>query len=50
MNAADRQIFYFDIWDMDWEMYLKNLIPGMRLYLAKDPMDTLEVGRAKFKK
>lgn len=50
MNPADRQIFYFNIDDMNWELYLKNLIPGMRLYLAKESMDTLETARARYRK
>jgi len=50
MNPTDRQIFYFNIDDLDWETYLKHMIPGLRVYLIKDPMNTLEVGRAKYKK
>ncbi|KAL6257521.1 hypothetical protein P5V15_011094 [Pogonomyrmex californicus] len=50
VNPADRQIFNFDISSVDWETYIKEMIPGMRLYLANDPIDTIEKGRAKYRK
>lgn len=50
MNPADREIFNFNIDNLDWESYLKHMIPGMRVYLVNDPMETLEEGRAKYRK
>ncbi|KAL6433313.1 hypothetical protein ACFW04_006475 [Cataglyphis niger] len=50
MNPADREIFDFNIDDLDWESYLKHMIPGIRVYLFKDPLDTIEKGRAKYRK
>ncbi|EZA62096.1 hypothetical protein DMN91_007880 [Ooceraea biroi] len=50
VNSADRQIFNFDIGNLNWEDYIQHMIPGIRLYIAKDPLDTLEQGRAKYKK
>lgn len=47
---ADRKIFNFDINNLNWESYLKHMIPGLRVYIAKDPMDTVEKGRQKYKK
>ncbi|XP_072758532.1 fatty acyl-CoA reductase wat [Anoplolepis gracilipes] len=49
-NLADREIFDFNIDNLDWESYLKHMIPGMRVYLLKDPMETLEKGRKKYRK
>lgn len=50
MNPADREIFNFNIDDLDWESYLKHMIPGMRVYLMNDPLDTIEKGREKYRK
>lgn len=50
MNLADREIFNFNMDNLDWESYLKHLIPGMRIYIANDPMETVEQGRAKYRK
>ncbi|XP_011882612.1 PREDICTED: putative fatty acyl-CoA reductase CG5065 [Vollenhovia emeryi] len=50
VNSADRQIFNFNIDSLDWESYLKNLIPGARVYIIKDPMETVEKGREKYRK
>ncbi|XP_018317066.1 fatty acyl-CoA reductase 2 [Mycetomoellerius zeteki] len=50
MTPADRQIFNFNINNLEWESYFKNMIPGLRLYIAKDPMDTLDEGREKYRR
>jgi len=50
MTLADRQIFNFDMDNLEWESYLKHMIPGMRVYIMKDPLDTLDKGREKYKK
>ncbi|XP_028048936.2 LOW QUALITY PROTEIN: fatty acyl-CoA reductase wat [Monomorium pharaonis] len=50
MNRADRKIFNFDIDHLNWESYLKHIIPGVRVYLMKDPMETLEQGRQKYRR
>ncbi|XP_012221713.1 fatty acyl-CoA reductase wat-like [Linepithema humile] len=50
MNPTDREIFYFNIEDIDWEIYLKNMIPGMRLYLAHESLDTMDVAKARYRK
>lgn len=50
MNLADREMFDFNMDNLDWESYLKHMIPGMRVYLINDPMKTLEEGQAKYRK
>ncbi|XP_018343278.1 PREDICTED: fatty acyl-CoA reductase 2-like [Trachymyrmex septentrionalis] len=50
VTPADRQIFNFNMSNLNWELYLENMMPGLRLYLAKDPMDTLDEGREKFRR
>ncbi|XP_012056946.1 PREDICTED: fatty acyl-CoA reductase 1-like [Atta cephalotes] len=50
VTPADRQIFNFNMNNLEWELYLKNMIPGLRLYLIKDPMETLEKGREKYRR
>lgn len=50
MNLADREIFNFNVENLEWESYLKHMIPGMRIYLMNDPMNTLEKGRIKYRK
>lgn len=50
MNPVDQQIFYFNIQDMEWCEYLKHMIPGMRIFILKDPIETVEKGIAKYKK
>ena len=50
MNPADREIFDFNLDNLDWDSCIKHMIRGIRLYFINDPMDTLEQGRAKYRK
>ncbi|KAK2588427.1 hypothetical protein KPH14_004426 [Odynerus spinipes] len=50
LPPIDKQIFDFNIDDLDWETYYRYYIRGLRLYIAKDPMDTLDQGRIKYRK
>lgn len=50
INPADREIFDFNLDNLDWESYLKYLFLGMRIYLLNDPIETIEKGRVKYKK
>ncbi|XP_077270693.1 fatty acyl-CoA reductase wat-like isoform X1 [Temnothorax americanus] len=50
VNPADRQIFNFNIDNLSWDSYLRHMIPGMRVYIVKDPMSTLDQGREKYRK
>lgn len=50
MNSTDRQIFCLNTEYLDWKEYFYYHIRGVRMYLLKDPMDTVELGIAKYKK
>lgn len=39
--VADKLIFDFDISQLDWSDYFYNYIRGVRVYLLKDPIDTV---------
>lgn len=49
-NPADREIFEFNMDKLNWESYLKHMIPGMRVYVLNDPMETLDKAQVKYKK
>jgi len=50
VNPADRQIFNFDIENLNWNTYISHMIPGIRVYIIKDPLTTVEEGRKKYRK
>lgn len=50
MSLSDRQIFNFNLSDLDWKSCIDALIPGVRVYVAKDPLNTIEQGNAKYRK
>lgn len=43
----DHEIFPCDIKGMDWTEYNRNYCLGLRIYLGKESMDSIEIGRKK---
>lgn len=50
LTFKDREKFYFDIRDVDWNTYFETYIRGIRIYLIKDPLDTLPQARVKWQR
>ncbi|XP_071557368.1 fatty acyl-CoA reductase wat isoform X1 [Temnothorax nylanderi] len=50
LTFKDREKFYFDIRDVDWDTYFETYIRGIRVYLIKDPLDTLPQARVKWQR
>lgn len=49
-SPKDKEIFPFDIADMDWDVHAQAHTLGLRVYLVKDDIHTLEKGRKKWQK
>ncbi|XP_020283180.1 fatty acyl-CoA reductase wat-like [Pseudomyrmex gracilis] len=50
MNQSDRQMFNFNLDELNWNSCILNLIIGVRVFILKDPLDSLEKGKAKYRK
>ncbi|XP_048264956.1 fatty acyl-CoA reductase wat isoform X2 [Bombus terrestris] len=50
MTEEDRENFACDITDIDWDQYFRTYIRGIRMYLIKDPLDTLPKARIKWQR
>ncbi|XP_012267649.2 fatty acyl-CoA reductase wat-like [Athalia rosae] len=50
MTPADRNEFDLDIGSLNWEDYTHHHVRGLRVYLFKDPLDTVPQGRAKYRR
>ncbi|XP_078047829.1 fatty acyl-CoA reductase wat isoform X4 [Augochlora pura] len=50
MSPEDRQNFVCDVTTIDWDQYFRTYIRGIRIYLIKDPLDTLPQARAKWQR
>lgn len=50
MSQIDRELFDFDISTLDWDAYCFTFIRGGRVYLLKDPLETIPEGIAKRRK
>ncbi|XP_060821876.1 fatty acyl-CoA reductase wat isoform X2 [Bombus pascuorum] len=50
MTEEDRENFACDIADIDWDQYFRTYIRGIRMYLIKDPLDTLPKARIKWQR
>lgn len=48
MDETDKQIFNFDMESLVWEEYFEEYVKGVRIYLLKDPLDTISQGRKKY--
>lgn len=50
MNLKDQQLFQFSMATFDWDVYFRTYIRGCRVYLLKDPLDTIPQGWIKYRK
>lgn len=50
LTSKDREKFFCDIRNIDWNVYFETYISGIRVYLIKDPLDTLPQARVKWQR
>ncbi|KAK9306408.1 hypothetical protein QLX08_002921 [Tetragonisca angustula] len=50
LSPEDRQIFAFDVRQIDWSLYLEHYILGIRHFLLKENPDTLPAARVHLRK
>lgn len=50
LNPEDRANFFSDIRDLSWDRFFQTYIRGIRVYLIKDPLETLPQALAKWQK
>ena len=41
LSPKDQEIFYFDMSQLDWDVFLQHYFRGIRQYLLKDPLETI---------
>ncbi|XP_003243174.1 fatty acyl-CoA reductase wat isoform X1 [Acyrthosiphon pisum] len=50
LSKLDQSLFKFDMNKLDWNEYFKKHVVGIRLYIVKDPMETVPVALKRNKK
>lgn len=50
MKPSDRELFQFNMTALNWDVYHYTYLRGARVYLLKDPMETIPEGRVKYRK
>ncbi|XP_015189986.1 PREDICTED: putative fatty acyl-CoA reductase CG5065 [Polistes dominula] len=50
LQKEDQELFYCDIKDVFWDNYFRTFLLGVRLYLLKDPMETVPKARKKWRR
>lgn len=50
LTSKDSKNFFCDVRDLDWNVYFETYISGIRVYLIKDPLDTLPQARVKWQR
>ncbi|XP_066153672.1 fatty acyl-CoA reductase wat-like [Euwallacea fornicatus] len=48
MSFQDRELFNFDMGTITWDAYFAQYVKGLRIYLLKDPMETISAGKKRF--
>lgn len=41
LTPRDKELFFFDMGQLDWDIFLQHYFRGMRQYLLKDPIETI---------
>lgn len=41
LSKKDKELFFFDMKQLDWDLFLQHYFRGIRQYLLKDPLDTI---------
>lgn len=50
MDDRDKEIFYFDMEDVDWNEFLKRGMNGIRQYLMKEDPKDIPAARKRFQR
>lgn len=50
LDDRDKEIFFCDIKKLSWDEFFKTYIQGIRIYLMKDPIETLPEARIKWQR
>lgn len=50
LDPEDRKKFFSDIRNINWDVFFKTYMEGIRVYLIKDPMETLPQARIKWQR
>ncbi|KAK2586495.1 hypothetical protein KPH14_011393 [Odynerus spinipes] len=50
LNSKDKRLFRFTMANFDWQIYFKNYIRGIRLYIFKDELDNLESSKMRYRR
>ncbi|KAL2741590.1 fatty acyl-CoA reductase wat-like isoform X2 [Vespula squamosa] len=50
LTTEDRELFFCNMKDLVWDTYFKSYILGIRIHLLKDPIETLQQARIKWRR
>lgn len=50
MSKLDQYLFQMDMTNLSWDQYFKKHVIGVRLYIIKDPIESLPEGVKRCKK
>lgn len=41
LSEKDQDVFFFDMRQLDWDLFLQHYFRGIRQYLLRDPLETI---------
>lgn len=50
LSKKDKEIYFFDMSKLDWDLFLQHYFRGIRQYLLKDPLETIPEALVRWKR
>lgn len=50
LSKVDRELFKFDVAKLDWNEYFLSYVIGIRVFIFKDPLETLPEAEKHYKR
>lgn len=50
LSIVDKNKFFFNVTDLDWDSYIMSYVKGIRVYLRKDPVETINKAKILYKR
>lgn len=50
LDERDKELFYFDMEDVDWSLFIKHSMLGLRTYLMKEDPKNIPAAQIRFQR
>lgn len=50
VSKKDKEVFFCDLRELDWDDYFVTYVVGARIHLTKDPVETIPEGKKHYRR